>query len=269
ERAHEHALVANTREARRDLLGHLVPEHVAEARRVRLGRAGDDPATPLGQLERVAEHPLDADTGKHARLDPDLDRKPLVRPAADARVLALGVLAEEEHVDVLRPAACERGRDPLQQPDGTQVGPEVEPLPDLEDQAPEREVVGHRPVTDRAHQHGGVAVEDLAPVGGHHPAVLVPVGRAPGKLRPLDVEAECVDRHARLGDHLRADPVAGEEGDSVTHTPAPTATGTLSTYSSTSSSETTSAYLALMSNRFASCGACARSATHSRGTSVG
>ena len=209
------------------------------------------------------------DASEDARLDADLVRQPLVRAAADAGVLALGVLAEEEHVDVGRPAAGERPRDPVQQPHRPEVRPQVEPLAQLEQQPPERHVVGDGRIADRAHQHGGMAVEGVAPVGGHHPPVLVPVGRAPGELGPLDVEAESVDRPPGLGDHLPADPVAGEERDAVAHTPAPTVAGTRSTYSRTSSSGTTSAYFASMSNRFASCGACARSATHSRGTSVG
>src|SRR6185437_9555518 len=168
-----------------------------------------------------------------------------------------------------RPAADERPRNPVQQPHRPEVRPQVEALAQLEQQPPERHVVGDGRIADRAHQHGGMAVEGVAPVGGHHPPVLVPVGRAPRQLRPLDFEPESVDRPPGLGDHLLADPVAGEERDAVAHTPAPTVAGTRSTYSRTSSSATTSAYFASMSNRFASCGACARSATHSRGTSVG
>ena len=53
-------------------------------------------------------------------------------------------------------------------------------------------------------------------------------GGAPGKVRPLDVEAERVDRAARLRDHLRPHPVAGEESDPVAQAGAPTLPGTLS-----------------------------------------
>src|SRR5207245_3523648 len=70
-------------------------------------------------------------------------------------------------------------------------------------------------------------------------------------------------------DPLGPQPVAGQQDDAVGQTPAPTLEGTLSTYASASASDTTSAYLAWMSNRFDSCGAFARSPTHSRGTSVG
>ena len=146
---------------------------------------------------------------------PTSRRQPLVRPPADARVLALGVLAHEEHVHVAGPASGKRARDPLQQPGRAQVRPQVEPLAQLEEQPPERDVVGDGRVADRAHQHGTASVQRLAPVGRHHPAVLVPVGRAPRELRPLELEAERVDRPPRLRHHLRPDPVAGEERDPV------------------------------------------------------
>src|SRR5207302_1626162 len=109
---------------------------------------------------------------------------------------------------------------------------------------------------------------DRHPVLRHHPAVLMPVGRAPGQVRPLNRDAERVDGLARLGDNLRPHAVSGEERDPVRHA-TPTRSGTVSRYASASSTDTTSAYLAWMSKRFASCGACARSPTHSRGTSVG
>src|SRR5204863_7450432 len=114
-----------------------------------------------------------------------------------------------------------------------------------------------------------VRLQRLGRVGRHHPAVLVPVGRAPRQLGPFDREAQRVDCAPGLCDHLRSNPVAREERDPVRHTAAPTRSGTLSRYASASSSETTSAYFAWMSKRLFSCGACARSPTHSRGTSVG
>ena len=96
----EHALVADVRVLGRDLLRDLVPEHVAVARRVRLGRARHDAAPRRGELERVADDALDAARVKTPVSIADLVREPLVRAPADAGVLALGVLAHEEHVDV-------------------------------------------------------------------------------------------------------------------------------------------------------------------------
>ena len=112
-----------------------------------------------------------------------------MRAPADAGVLALGVLAHEEHVDVRRPAAGERARDALEQPRRPEVRPQVEPLPDLEDRAPRarrgRARTGRRP-RPSAPRRARAACRARP---RHHPAVLVPVGGAPGQLRPLDREA--------------------------------------------------------------------------------
>ena len=60
ERVHEHPLDADAVELRRRLLHHLVPEHVAEARRVRLRRARQRSAAGSRELEGVADDALDA-----------------------------------------------------------------------------------------------------------------------------------------------------------------------------------------------------------------
>ena len=82
-------------------------------------------------------------------------------------------------------------------------------------------MVGHGRVADGAHQAGVVGAEDLESVLGHHAAVLVPVGRAPRQLRPLERQAQCVDDALGLHDHLGADPVPGEHGDTMGQAAAP------------------------------------------------
>ena len=122
--------------ALRDVGSDLVPEHVAVARRVGLGRARDD-AAPLGrELEGVLDDALDARAREHGRLDADLAGMALMRAAADAGVLALGVLAHEHHVDIAGRTAGERARHALEQPHGTDVGPQVEALADRQQQPP-------------------------------------------------------------------------------------------------------------------------------------
>ena len=56
------------------LRGDLVPEHVAVARGVRLGRARHDAAPARRQRERVLDDALDARAREHGRLDADLAR---------------------------------------------------------------------------------------------------------------------------------------------------------------------------------------------------
>ena len=51
-----------------------------------------------------------------------------------------------------------------------------------------------------------VPASDVERVVRHHPPVLVPVGRAPRELRPVEREAERVDRPPGLRHHLRARP---------------------------------------------------------------
>ena len=110
ERVDEHSLVAHARELGRDLVGDLVPEHVAVAGRIRLRRAREDAPPAGGELERVAQHALDALPREDARLHRHLACEALVRAPADPGVLALGVLAHEQHVDVGRRATGERAR---------------------------------------------------------------------------------------------------------------------------------------------------------------
>src|SRR5439155_8619427 len=208
--------------------------------------------------------------GEDAGLGPDLRLETAMSDAPDARILALGVLADEQHVHVGRRPAGQRRRDPLEQPARPQVRPQIELLTNLEDDAPERDVIGDRGIADRAHEHGVEAPQRLDAVLRHHRAVLAVEGRAPGQLGPGDRESQGVDRLPGLCDHLRPHAVSRQQGDAVCRQAgAPTRPGTLSTYASASASGTTSAYFAWMSNRFASCGAFARSPTHSRGTSVG
>ena len=94
------------------LRGHVakraVPQHHAEALRVGLGDRGDALLLVAldRQLEREAHDPLDAAAGEDRRLDGDLFGLMLVDEAADLRVLALGVLAHDDQVDVAALAAA-------------------------------------------------------------------------------------------------------------------------------------------------------------------
>ena len=72
--------------------------------------------------------------------------------AADLGVLTLVVLAHDQHVDVGGPAPGERRLDALEQPHRAQVDVLVELAPDGDQQAPERDVVGHAGKTHRAEE---------------------------------------------------------------------------------------------------------------------
>jgi len=179
QRIDEDAFDADLGKVSRDLIHELVPEHVPVAGSVGLRRAGQKLASGPRRLERVPNDALHAGTGEDARLEGDLSGEPLMRSAAHSCVLAFGVLAYEEHVHVVRASPRQGGGDSGQEPARAQVGPQVETLPDLEDHAPERDVIGDGRVADRPEQHGVVGADDVERVCRHHPAVLVVVGRAP------------------------------------------------------------------------------------------
>ena len=170
-----------------------------------------------GEIEGVAQDPIDADAGHHRLLDDDLALGAGEHAPAELGVLALGVLPHDEEVDVA--GVGQPGRDARHQPYRTQVDVLIERAADLEDRAPQRDVVGHhlRPAHG-AEEDRVVAADRLGPVGRHHHAVLGPV-RGAGEGELVEGEREAVLRgrgleHApALGDDLDSDAVAGDGGD--------------------------------------------------------
>ena len=173
-----------------------------------------------GELERVAHDPVDTAAGEHRGLLHDLLLGTLEAAAADRRILALVVLAHDDEVDLAGRAVSQRRADAGHQPDRTDAGVLLERAADLDEQAPERDMVRHlgRPA-DRAQEDGLVALDLVKPVLGHHVAVLEVVVAAPGQLVPLELEPELTARrveHAHaLRHHLLADAVTGDHRDLV------------------------------------------------------
>ena len=100
----------------------------------------------------------------------------LVGAAAHTGVFALGVFAHDDPVQVLRRAALEGGINAGQDAGGPHVGVLIEPLANLQPQAPQRDVVGDVWVARRAEQDGVLAPQLRQAIGGHHLAVgAVPV----------------------------------------------------------------------------------------------
>src|SRR6185295_1165133 len=131
-------------------------------------------------------------------------------------VFALGVLAHHEVVDVTRLATDQGTWHAVEQAYRPQVDVLIELAAELQQRAPQRNVVGHRgrpadgPEVDRVE-----AFELLLPVVRHHLAVLyVPV--AAGPFDPADLELEVKPLGGRpddaqaLGQDFLADAVAGD-----------------------------------------------------------
>src|SRR5258706_14877553 len=76
--------------------------------------------------------------------------------------------------------------DAVERADWAQVHVLVEPLPDGDQQPPQRLVVGDVWPADGAVQDGVMVGEDVQPVGGHHAAVGDEVVAAPVQPFPLD-----------------------------------------------------------------------------------
>ena len=139
---------------------------------------------------------LDARAREHGRLDADLEVEALVRAAADARVLALGVLAHEEHVDVAGPRPASAHGTPSSSRTGRTFA-----------HRSSRWRIGRsspQSVTWSGTSGRPTAPSRIAskPRGGlerirrHHRAVRVEVVGAPREVVPLDLEPERVDDRA-------------------------------------------------------------------------
>ena len=136
---------ADPRIALRHRLEALVPVRHRDRDAVRLGRRGHVLRRRVArELEREFQDPVDALAREHRLLEHDLALGALEHPAADRRILALGVLADDDEVDVARLAIRERCRDARHEPARAEVHVLVEAAPELDQRTPQRDVVGHR-----------------------------------------------------------------------------------------------------------------------------
>ena len=88
------------------------------------------------EFEGEFEDPVDAAAGEDTFLDDRLVLAALENAAADARILTLGVFADDVEIDVTDLAASERRRDARHQAHRAQVGVLVELAPELEQRTP-------------------------------------------------------------------------------------------------------------------------------------
>ena len=172
-----------------------------------------------GELEGVAHDPVAAAPREHRFLHRHFVFGAAIEPAADFRVFALVVLAHDIKIDVARRAVAQRRLDPGEEPHRTQVDVLVEAAPQRDQQAPQRDMVRHLGVTDRAEINGVVEPQPLDPVLRHHHAHIDVALAAPVEFVPL--EAETVSPRRRLhrgnplGHHLAPDAVAGDHRDPI------------------------------------------------------
>ena len=201
-------------------VGHRVDDAVGlGGRRHLFRRAGGR------ELEGEPHDPVAAAPGEHRLLDRELVLGAGIEPAADLRILALDVLADDHHVDVVRPAVRERRAHALEQFGRAQVDVLVEAPPDRNQHVPQRDVVRHPRHSDRAEIDRIELRQPVEPVLGHDPAGLV-VGRAipvePGEIeRDPEAPRRRLDRADAFRHDFGADAVAGDDRDPVPAHSAP------------------------------------------------
>ena len=151
----------------------LVPVRHADRDPVGLGRRGQVLLRPaLGKLEGVLQDAIHAAACEDRFLQHRFALRSLKQAATHGRILALGVFTHDHHVDVAHLAIRQRTGHAGHEADWAQVNVLVELAPELEQRAPQRDVVGHllRPA-HRAKEDRIEGLELLEPIVRHHLAV--------------------------------------------------------------------------------------------------
>ena len=173
-----------------------------------------------GELESVGNHALAAAAGEDAGLDAHFLGEAGVLKAANVGVLALGVLPDNDHVDVARGLAAQRRLHAWVEHAGAFADVLVERAANRQQQAVERNVVLYVGVADRSQIDGVRLGQPIERVRGHHLAVLEVVIGAPRMLDEVPVYLEQPAHGPQdfetLLDHLHADAVATYHSDVVT-----------------------------------------------------
>jgi hypothetical protein len=173
----------------------------------------------LRQVEGKFQHAVDTGAGENRFLQHKLALRALKHPAADGRILALGIFAHYVEIDIARLFVGQRAGHARHQTHRAQVHVLVEAPAELDQRTPQRNMIRHHlRHADRAEENRLKALKLLEPVVRHHlavPQVVVAVG--PVERGPFDVDAETqrggVHRAYAFGHDFLADAVAGDDGD--------------------------------------------------------
>jgi hypothetical protein len=208
------------RELGADLLDEPGVEPARVDQHVVLVHEGELLALPLGgQLEGVAHQPADAVGGVQGDLGGDLGVGAPAQAAAVARVGPLGALADHHEVDL--PRVRERARGARVELGGAEVDVVVEAEAQLQQDVPLQDPRGHALVArggaDRAEEDRVVRAQLLEGLLREGLPRREPVVGADAELPLLHGDAgrggHGVEDLLGLGHDLRADAVAGDDGD--------------------------------------------------------
>src|SRR5439155_17918778 len=139
---------------------------------IRLGNRRYFPASFARALEGCPHDSFAAVSREDGRLDCQLVRRSLVVPAADGGILALGVLAIDEHVDGAWPLVTQRRRYALKEVGRPEIDVLVKLPPHRQEQLVDGNVVRHVRTANGAEQDGVVLGKDSPAVGGQEPTGL-------------------------------------------------------------------------------------------------
>ena len=164
---------------------------------------------------------VDADAGEHRLLHDELALGAPEHAAADGGILTFGILPHHPEIDVAGLAIGERRRHAGHQPHRPQIDVLVELAAELNERAPQRDVIGNfRRPADGAEEDRVMAADLVLPVLRHHALVLgVIIVGGEVEMIVAQLEAEFLgggleNAHA-LRHHLLADAVARNDRDPI------------------------------------------------------
>ena len=194
-----------------DLVERALPQVAGEGEHVGLVHQRDVLAAVPGhgQLERVADRPLDAHPGVDRALGGHLVRRALAQHAALADVRALGVLAD--HHEVVRLGVAGRGAD-----ERALVDVQVELEAHLQQQAALDHARAAPPGVPTAPSRMASKPRSSSSISSRQDLAVAQVaGAAEVEVGGVEVDAGGADHLQGLGRHLRADAVAADHCNSM------------------------------------------------------
>ena len=204
------------------LLHALVPIRHGDRDAVGLGRRGEMLLRPrLREVEGIFQDAIDADARHHRLLGDEFAVGAGEHATADRRIFAFGVFTHDPEIDIAGIATDQRARHARHQAHRTQIDVLVELATELDQRAPQRDVIRNLGRQADGAEIDRVMRADLVlPVVRHHLAVLgvIIVGR---EVVMIEMQLDAVRlgggfQHAQaLGHHFLADAVAGDDSDAV------------------------------------------------------
>ena len=170
-----------------------------------------------GELERVADAALAAAAGVDGHLRGHFVRRALVHEAAGAAVQVLGVLADDDEVDVGRAFVLERRLDAGEQFHRPQVDVLVEAEAEVEQQLALQDAGGDVGMADRAEQDRVELAQLVEAVGRQRFARFEIAVAAPVEVREVELEVfqlgDGLQNFHAFGGDFRPGAVAADDGD--------------------------------------------------------